>query len=279
MTTLMFYQAPAPLNSAVHLRMRVRPLNGNYRFAAATNSVPLAAVEFFDAAREYPIVFTEGDKPFPTILTGVRNQENLLVGDDGSWQGRYVPAFVRRYPFVLSERADSKDFSVYIDEGYDGINAEGGERLFNDDGSHTLMFKQALEFLSQFQGEVERTSRFAERLKELDLLVSRRLEVKRPDDAPLVLQGFYVIDEARLQALDDTVLLGLARSGELAWIYAHLMSLSNVGILADRLAKVAALAETPTAKASGIIAAAGEDSEIGAVDAAGKPTKRGKSRV
>ncbi|UCV14050.1 SapC family protein [Quatrionicoccus australiensis] len=278
MTTLMFYQAPAPLNAAVSLRMRVRPLNGDYRFAAVTNSVPLAAVEFFDVAREWPIVFTDDEKPYPAMLTGVRNQENLLVGDDGSWQGRYVPAFIRRYPFVLGERPDSKDFDVYIDEGYEGINSEDGERLFNDDGSHTPLLKLALEFLSQFQGEVERTTRFVERLNELDLLVPRRLEVSRPGQTPRVLQGFRVVDEARLQALDDAALLTLARSGQLAWIYAHLMSLSNVGALAERLDKITALAEAPPVE---VVEpnVTGESAETEATESAGKSGKKGISHV
>lgn len=245
MTTLLFYQTPVPLNAATYPRLRVRPTNGNYRFAANTNAVPLAVVEFFDVAREWPIVFTDDDKPYPVMLSGVRHQQNLLVGTDGSWQGRYVPAFVRRYPFVLGERPGRKDFDVYIDEGYDGINSDDGERLFDDDGSPTPPLKLALEFLSQFQGEIERTTRFVERLKELDLLVPRRLEVGRPGQSPCVLQGFCIVDEAKLQALDDAALLTLARGGQLAWIHAHLMSLRNVAALAERQDKITAPAETP----------------------------------
>ena len=62
------------------------------------------------------------------------------------------------------------------------------------------------------------------------------LEVSRPEQSPLVLQGFSVIDEQKLQQLDDASLLDLARSGLLAWVHAHLMSLRNVSLLADRLA-------------------------------------------
>lgn len=73
-------------------------------FAGETNSVILAGVEFSEAAKEYPIVFTQaGDKVVPVALLGLRNEENLFVDGKGGWDGRYIPSFVRRYPFILAE--------------------------------------------------------------------------------------------------------------------------------------------------------------------------------
>jgi hypothetical protein len=257
-TTLLFYQKPVPLNSEVHLNARLGPLAGNFSFCNSTNSIPLAAVEFFDVAREYPIAFTgaEGGALFPIVLLGVRQNENLYVGADGRWEGRYVPAFVRRYPFVLAEKQNADDFNVYLDEAYPGFGAPDGERLFTDAGEHTPLLKQALEFLSTYQGEIKRTRQFVERLQALELLIPRVLEVVRKDQPPMVLQGFSVVDEARLNALGDTELLELARSGFLAWIYAHLMSLGNVTALATRLDARVAGSAGPTSSANTESAAA-----------------------
>jgi hypothetical protein len=246
MATLLFYEKPVPLNADVHLKARLGSLEGNFSFSNRTNSIPLAAIEFFDTAREYPIAFTgkEGGAMFPIALVGVRQNENLFVSDEGRWEGRYIPAFVRRYPFVLAEKQDADDFNVYLDEAYPGFGAENGERLFTDAGEHTPLLKQALEFLSNYQGEIKRTRLFAERLQGLDLLIPRVLEVVRNNEAPMVLQGFSVVDEQRLMALGDAQLVELARSGHLAWIYAHLMSLGNVARLSERLdARIAASAE------------------------------------
>ena len=159
MATLLFYQRPVPLNADVHRNARLGPSENNFTFCAQTNSIPLAAVEFFDAAREYPVAFTgtEGGQFFPIALVGVRQNENLYVDADGGWQGRYVPAFVRRYPFVLAEKQSAEDFNVYLDEAYSGFGAPGGERLFTDQGEHTPLLKSALEFLSTYQGEIRRT--------------------------------------------------------------------------------------------------------------------------
>ena len=237
MATLLFYQKPVQLNSDLHLKTRLGSLVGNFSFSKETNSIPLAAVEFFDTAREYPIAFTgkEGGALFPIALIGVRQNENLFVSPEGKWEGRYIPAFVRRYPFVLAEKQDAEDFNVYLDESYAGFGAADGERLFTDNGEHTPLLKQALEFLSTYQGEIKRTRLFVERLQALDLLIPRVLEVVRPNEQPMVLQGFSVVDEQRLSSLSDADLLELARSGLLAWIHAHLMSLGNVTALSERL--------------------------------------------
>lgn len=262
LATLLFYQKPVQLNSDVHLEARLGSLSGNFSFAKETNSIPLAAVEFFDTAREYPIAFTgkDGGALFPIALMGVRQNENLLVSPEGKWEGRYIPAFVRRYPFVLAEKQDAEDFNVYLDESYAGFGAADGERLFTDSGEHTPLLKQALEFLSTYQGEIKRTRLFVERLQALDLLVPRVLEVVRPNEQPMVLQGFSVVNEERLTALADKDLLELARSGFLAWIHAHLMSLGNVSALAERLSARIAASAAPAALASpeAAVAAAGK---------------------
>lgn len=275
MATLLFYDRPVPLNSDVHRQLRLGRLSNDFRFCRSTNSIPLAAVEFFDAAREVPVAFTgrEGGAQFPIAIVGVRQNENLLVEADGRWGGRYVPAFVRRYPFVLAEKDNAEDFNVYIDEGYSGYNAEQGERLFTDDGERTPLLKQALDFLSVYQGEIRRTRLFVEKLQSLDLLVPRVLQVTRPGEAPMVLQGFNVVDEEKLQALDDAKLLDLARSGLLAWIHAHLMSLANVGALADRVAPASAGPAAPAAAASD-----GEVSETPSPDETARPRGRSKAR-
>jgi hypothetical protein len=268
LATLLFYQKPVPLNADVHRNARLGSLAGDFSFSAETNSVPLAVVEFFDVAREYPIAFTgqEGAAHFPIALVGVRQNENLMVGAGGRWEGRYIPAFVRRYPFVLAEKQDSDDFNVYLDESYAGFGAESGERLFADDGSQTPLLKQALEFLGTYQGEIRRTRLFVERLQALDLLVPRVLQVQRADQSNLVLEGFKVVDEERLMALPDAQLLELARNGFLAWIHAHLMSLANVGNLAERLD--ARLGTSAGATAAGATAAGTTAAGASASDAA-----------
>ena len=96
MSEMMFYERVVALNDQTHSQLKVRPATG-FAYAAKTNSVPLLASEFFEAAREYPIVFARGEAgPVPAALLGLREAENLYVDNAGKWDARYVPAFVRR---------------------------------------------------------------------------------------------------------------------------------------------------------------------------------------
>ena len=131
MKTLLFYDSVVVLNRDTHREPRLKPQD-NLRFAASTNCVPLALVEFGDVAREYPIVFARLPGGLvPVALLGLRDAENLYLNEDGKWDARYVPAFVRRYPFVAVQDNNAPDkLLVCMDEQFPGFNGEDGERLF-----------------------------------------------------------------------------------------------------------------------------------------------------
>lgn len=58
MANLLFYKSPVPLNKNDHKDKKISSIGRNFMFAGETNSVILAGVEFSEAAKEYPIVFT-----------------------------------------------------------------------------------------------------------------------------------------------------------------------------------------------------------------------------
>jgi hypothetical protein len=236
LSTLLLYEKPVVLSRDVHRHFRLRG-DSSFSHAAATNSVPLACSEFAAAANEYPIVFAIDEKSnaVPVVLLGLRQDENVFVSKDGAWDSAYVPAFVRRYPFLLAEKPDQNDFAVCIDEAYPGFSTEhDGDPLFAEDGAEAPALRQAIEFLNQFQGESKRTQAFIERLRALDLLIPQVVKFAPNNASPFVLQGFAVVDEKRLTALDDKQLGELMRTGYLGWIYAHLFSLGNVNKLSKR---------------------------------------------
>ena len=68
------------------------------------------------------------------------------------------------------------------------------------------------------------------------------------------LTGLLAVDERRLRQLRDDRLLELFRSGELSWIYRHLMSLGCMGRMIEYIAvrhgeEVAAAEAEPKSKA------------------------------
>jgi hypothetical protein len=173
-------------------------------------------------------------------LLGLRQGENLLVGDNGFWeQGIYIPAFVRRYPFVLAEKpagTEGDDFTVFLDESYEGFGSEEGERLFKEDGTDSEMLANAVGFLGEFQQHVTRTHAFMEQLRKHDLLEPRNIRLEKDGNA-INLNGLFVVNEEKLRQLDEKTAHEFLEEGVLGWIYAHLLSLPNIDRLAQRLSE------------------------------------------
>ncbi|MBF0615032.1 MAG: SapC family protein [Magnetococcales bacterium] len=239
MPELLFYQKPTPLDARLHRELRLTAQATHYGFAAATNSVVLTGVEFIEAAKEYPIVFAKvGDKVVPVAVLGVRDAENLFVKPDGGWNARYIPAFVRRYPFVLAGSEAAQQLTVCFDAEFPGFVSSGteGQPLFDEQGQPTPWLNQAIRFLQEYQAQVRRTETFVNRLTGLDLLVERSVRVEFPNSIQRSLQGLLAVDEQKLLALSKPQALELFRCGELSWVYAHLASLSNMGRLVDLMA-------------------------------------------
>ncbi|HET8748864.1 MAG TPA: SapC family protein [Ramlibacter sp.] len=248
MAQQMYYEKPALLDREKHRHRRVT-LNGGFAFARKSNSLYLAAVEFNEACKEYPIVFTRSPngKTVPVAVLGLRDRENLFVDGQARWVARYLPAFLRRYPFVLAELPGDGSLAVCIDEAYPGLGDTEGEALFEADGKETPFLKQTLDFLTRYQREAARTEAFCKKLEEHGLLKETSARADLRDGRSFTVNGLLVVDEEKLMKLPDAVALEMLRSGELHLITAHLLSLSNIQLLADRLAQRPEVAAAPAA--------------------------------
>jgi hypothetical protein len=245
-TQLLIYETATPVVHTRHGGWSVE-VGTDYSFSKGVNSVPLMAVEILGAAAEYAVVFGgTGDVVMPAVILGLRGEENLYVTEQGGWQAKYIPAFLRRYPFVFSSPDEGKTFTLCIDEGFPGFNQRGrGERLFTDEKKPTPYVENVLKFLQQYQVEFRRTQAFCKKLKELNLLEPMRAQINLDSGEKMFLTGFSAIDRARLKTLSAETLAGLVKSDELELIYAHLSSMRNFQGMRDRLAKA------PAAQASG----------------------------
>ncbi len=236
MSTMIFYDKPVALNRERHRNLKINRAAATHDFARQTNSVLLAGSEVVEAAKDYPVIFVgkEGGDYTLAALVGLSDQQNLFVNKKGEWTpGRYLPAFVRRYPFVLAEGDDRDSLTVCVDESFPGLSTTEGEPLFDDEGQETPLLSGAVDFLRLFHVEMAQTRAFGARLAELGLLASKTLRMER-DGKQEVLDGIFVVDDAKLRALDDAVVLELFKNGYLALVYAHLHSISNIDRLALR---------------------------------------------
>ncbi|MGD8331090.1 MAG: SapC family protein [Acidobacteriota bacterium] len=233
---LLIYEKAAPVTTTNHGSLSIRRAKG-YGFARDINSVPLTTVEFANSASDYTIVFTgEGDEIMPAVVLGLRDKENLYLQEDGTWNSRYVPAFVRRYPFVFARAADGKTFTLCIDESFEGLNTDGkGERLFDADGEQTQYLKGVLAFLQDYQAQFERTKRFCRKLSELNLLEPMQAMFTLGSGEQGSLAGFMGVERERLKALTTEQLAELASTDALELAYLQLHSLRNLTALANRM--------------------------------------------
>ena len=236
MPEMLFYRQIAALDKDKHRQLRIGEIR-RFEFARQTNSVPLTAAEFFEAGREYPIVFASGagGDMIPTVLLGLRDKENLYIDRNSRWNARYIPAFVRRYPFLPAEGGNDQ-LLVCIDEGHPAVGAADGRALFNADGSPTPFLDKSIAFLRDYQAEVVRTRSFVRRLTELDLFTEASARGELTGGSVHLLNGLHVINETSYRSLDKEIVDELFRKGWLSLIDAHLMSLGNLGHLIDRLA-------------------------------------------
>lgn len=235
MTQLLIYKSAVPVSRARHADYHVE-VGGDYTFTGDVNSVPLMAVEFPMAASEYAIVFAgpEGEI-MPAVILGIRGNENLFVAQEShAWQAKYIPAFIRRYPFVFSR--DEDRFVLCVDEEYPGLNREGrGQPLFAQDGKPSPYVDNVLKFLQEYQNQFLRTQAFCNKIKELDLLEPMQAQVVTGSGGRIALGGFMAISRAKLKALPGDKLAELAATDELELLYLHLQSMRNFEGLKDRL--------------------------------------------
>ena len=235
MTQLLIYETAVPVSSGRHGKASIE-LRKGYGFARGINSVPLMAVEFPQAAPEYAIVFAQnGAEVLPVVILGARSGENLYVKEDDSWNANYLPAFVRRYPFIFSANEDGKTFTLCVDEAFQGLNYLGrGEALFDAEGKQTPYVDYVLQFLQEYRAQFMRTQAFCRKLVELNLLEPMRAQFTLGSEK-MSLGGFQAVDRAKLKALPGDKLAELAATDELELIYLHLQSMRNFSVVKDKL--------------------------------------------
>lgn len=232
----MIYESAVPLTRDRHGRWGIE-VSAGYGFSRELNSVPLTTVEFQAAAAEYVVIFAgTGDVVTPAVMLGLRENQNLYLAEGGHWTARYVPAFLRRYPFIFSSPDEGKSFTLCIDETFPGLLREGGGRPLYDGEQPSAYTQNVLRFLQQYQVEYQRTQAFCRKLRDWNLLEPMKAQVQLESGERVALGGFMAVDRARLKTLPAEKLAELVRSDELELLYTHLSSLRNFTRLRERMA-------------------------------------------
>ena len=227
----LLYSALEPVNLGKHGQMKFRRID-KAPHIAKVHAIPATVDEFALLQRHYPIVFSVGDNPVPLALMGLNEGVNVFLNEDGlpRTPNIYLPAYLRRYPFLLARlRPDSDELSLCFDPTSGAIgDFEDGQPLFDGDQPSEAT-KGVLQFCEQFETAGQRTGAFIDEIKKAGLLMDGEVAIQAGGvEQPFVYRGFQMIDEEKLRELRGDELRKMNQSGLLALIYAHLFSLAMV---------------------------------------------------
>lgn len=248
---VLFYKSPEPLTPEHHGKLGIKRVDHPYAFVQGAHVIPLTVGEFAPCALSYPVVFIGTETKTPLAVMGLRQGENLYMDDKGDFRpDAYIPAFVRRYPFVYANDDKSDRMVLCVDTAADFIG-EDYEVAFFENGQPTEYTQNAIKFSNDFETERQRTNAFIALLEENDLLDQRvaNFTPRNPDGsagAPQKIADYWAVSEEKLAKLSTEKLTELRDNGALGQIYAHINSLLGwdrlIAIAMDRASRQPAAA-------------------------------------
>ena len=159
----LFFKRVVGVNPEIHGSLRL-DRNAGFGYAAAAQSVPIGLGEMESVSQHYPILFANGSPPVAVALLGLREGENLFVLPDGTWRpARYVPAYVRAFPFIFIENKTTRTVYVGMEPDADCLRSGAGVPLF-EDGKPTTVLNECVAFCSAFRDNLGAVPLFLEYL-------------------------------------------------------------------------------------------------------------------
>jgi hypothetical protein len=232
------HRQPVALDSALHRKLKLRVPITDWSVASRLNALFVAAVEFGDVCREFPIVFVKAGKEpdgsdaiAPIAVLGLLQNENLYVSGE-RWRAQYMPAILRMYPFCIA-RIDDERFAICVDMGFPGANEQDGMTVFDADGNPAALLNEMRPQLETLESEIQRTRAVGRRLNELGLLREMRFDATLPDGSQHTVDGFLTVDDQKATELPDAVVAELHRTGVLGLMHLHWVSMGNMRRLVD----------------------------------------------
>ena len=229
---VLFYSKPEPLSVDLHKTLGVKSVAGPFKFAKEGHAVPLTVTEFGVSALCGPIIFV-GDEKIPLAVMGLNPGENMFLTAEGMFEpGVYVPAYIRRYPFVFANDSAAGQMILCIDRAAEFIVDGGDLSFFDAEGKPTEYTQNCINFCNDYEVERQRTQNFVQLLKDLDLFETKKATFTptNPDGSagePQTIAEYFGVSEEKLNALPHDKFIELRDNGALAQIYAHLVSLAG----------------------------------------------------
>lgn len=227
---VLYYKNPEPITPEHHGSLGVKRVDHPYAFVAQSHVVPVTVTEFAPCSLSYPVVFIGNETKTALAVMGLRQGENLYINEQGDFRpDAYVPAFVRRYPFVYANEQNSDRLILCVDREADFVSEQFDVPFF-ENGQPSEYTRNAMQFCNDFETERQRTESFVKLLQDNDLLDKRETNFtpRNPDGsagAPQKIADYWAVSEEKLAKLSQKKLVELRDNGALGQIYAHMNSL------------------------------------------------------
>ena len=228
-------QALTVLHRETHGHMRLNRKRVDFGFVRHAVTVALTAGELPAACTEYPCVMArQADGGWSLLaVTGLEAGQNLFVGEEGAWQGQYLPVTLATWPFRLV-RDSSKEGAFLVAVLPSALSAADGDPLFDASGQESPWLLERLRQLTETDAALLDTASQLAALHDAGVLSERSFQAVLADGRDVELHGFMAVDENRLQALPASTVHALHVSGALALAYLHLLSLRRFRPLVAR---------------------------------------------
>ena len=191
-------------------------------------------LEMRSVQASYPILIYKDlndGQLYPVAMFGFEEGENLFL-DGATWNAPYIPIMIRRPPFLIGFQKNrpgaERQRVVTIDLDHPRVSHSEGEPLFLEHGGNSDFLEGIANMLEAIHGGNEQNKAFLEMLLKYDLVESVTLDITLDDDSRNQLQGFYTLDDEKLQKLDAQALGELNRSGFLLPAYMMVASMSHL---------------------------------------------------
>ena len=248
------HKEPIALDTVLHRDMRLKnDLNAIPRLAPFTSFV-VSVSEFSDAALSFPILFVRSapdalgkDTVAPVAVFGLKPGENLFALNGTKWDGGYVPALLRAYPFTMARIEGSDRWAMVFDNTWEGMSRTEGVPLFDEKGEASELLNGVHKFVQDLETDLERTRQFCSALLEMKLLKPMRFDATLASGEALSVDGFMTVDEEAIGKLPDAQIAQMHRNGMLGLLNVHALSLNNMRRLLDRRVSQAMAATAATA--------------------------------
>lgn len=220
----LFYKSPLPLDAKRHEKLALKK-NFGLNFTSQVNAVPINLIELAQVCHYYPIAFSPDASATPVAILGLRDSENLYLNEKKEWLAEtYIPAYIRRYPFIFAETQDQDQLTLCVDMDQSVVEEGGEQAFFDKDGNPSTLSQNALEFCKSYHAAARQTIEFSKAIADSGILVNRQAEISTPSGKKINFSGFRIVDEQKLAQLDDKTFLEWRKKGWLPFLYAHLFS-------------------------------------------------------